>query len=155
MNELQISDMRVVLDFVKASTIGKSTSKLRKACDRLEASMFGNANLPAPWLIRVNIDTDDDFQLDIGTEFEISAATKSAAQKATIEKLKAAQFTYLKTWGVNNTGREEDWVRGDYSENWFAIRDEAIKQLKRGNHRIHYGGNQTITVEVISQYQLK
>lgn len=93
----------------------------------------------------VRINTDDDFSLDIGENISVYGNSKKDVIKNLIKTLENAQFTYCKTWSVISKDVEQ---KGDYSKNWFFIRDEAIKELKAGNTNIEFGGNQTIEISI-------
>ena len=98
-----------------------------------------------PWVVNVSIDPDDDFALSIGDEFTVYGKTKREAVKNTIERLKDGTLTYCKTWSVTDSKGTRS---GDYSDRWFEIRDEAIRQLNDGETAIQLGGNQTITIDM-------
>jgi len=114
----------------------------------LQESSRKNPTPSGPWVVLFEIDTDDDFELDTGSSFSIDGETEAEARQKAVDSLRTAQFTYLKTWGTNATGMEEDWVRGDYSAAWFTIRDAAIAALEEGEMSFHFGGNQTISLSV-------
>jgi hypothetical protein len=97
------------------------------------------------FVCNVSINTDDDFSLDIGTDFEIFGNSKKEIREMLIKKLENAKFTYCKTWGRTD---EKGETKGDYSNAWFYIRDESIKMIKNKNEQISFGGNQTIEIDI-------
>lgn len=100
------------------------------------------------WMVTISIDPDDDFWLSIGDSVVVFGVTEAEARQLAIDTLKDASFTYLKTWGINKTGKEEDWQRGDYSHAWFSLRKKAIEALGKGKESFFFGGNQTIDFRV-------
>lgn len=84
-----------------------------------------------PWSGVVDIDTDDDFSLDVGNRIEVYGASVDAVVNKLIEKMQEA--TYLR---INPSKKEA----------WPYIRDEAISQLRQGETWVSFGGNHTIEV---------
>lgn len=83
------------------------------------------------------IDEDDDFCLDIGSEFLATGNTDAEARQNAIQILQKATLTWVGTYAANG-------VRGDYSHAWYFIRDAAIQAIQEMCDNFSYGGNQTI-----------
>lgn len=83
--------------------------------------------------VNVHIDTDDDFSLDCGYSLTTSGATKKIAIQKMIDSLSSAKLTR---------------VNGNHAQDWYYIRDAAIKSLKKGETSSSFGGNQTIETSV-------
>jgi hypothetical protein len=85
--------------------------------------------------VKVTIDSDDDFKLDIQHTLNITAPT--------LDALAVKVLTCLSNASVVNTGANSD--------RWYDLRDYAIEQIKAGVFDFEFGGNQTIQMELINQ----
>lgn len=92
----------------------------------------------------IDIGTDDDFFLEGGTSFSIYANTKKEVVKKTIAHLKEIKFDNIPNWAKKADGYLEE----NYTYKWTWIKEEAIKQLQKGETYISLGGNQTIEVNI-------
>jgi hypothetical protein len=105
----------------------------------------------AKYTAYVQIDSDDDFRLDIDHIFQKCGQTYEEVADKIIDYIMSAKFDYVKTycirtWDKTNSHQIEN--KGDYAHTWHEIRDAAIQQLKQGEMYVTLGGNQTITIEV-------
>ena len=101
--------------------------------------------------ISADIDSDDDFELDIGTSVTLKGfSTTDAATEALAKTLLEAKLVWSKKWSVRRTnelGEVTVESQGDYDSAWTYIRDEAVKELQEGNTEFTAGGgNQSIEV---------
>lgn len=118
------------------------------------------------FVLKIDINTDDDFDLDIldpkstkeknsvnADLFEhdengcvcIYDDDQESLVKKAIKILEDAKFTFVKTWGITRGDVKET---GDYSHAWYSIRNQAIDSLKNGETSLFFGGNQTISIEM-------
>lgn len=93
----------------------------------------------------VSIESDDDFDLDIGLDFQMYSDTISELRTMLIQKLTDAKLTRVCTWSIESATEKRN---GDHSDCWFAIRDYAISRLKADSFSISYGGNQSIHIKI-------
>lgn len=112
--------------------------------------------------ICADIDSDDDFELDIGYYVKLKGFnTTEEAAEALLKTLKEARITWSKKFSVRRT--DENGVvtvesEGDYDSAWHSIRDEAIQELEGGYTSFAAGGgNQSLSVwiEMKSRSQAK
>lgn len=96
------------------------------------------------FIIKIDIETDDDFCLKGGTSFFIYANSKKDAFKKTIIHLRDIQFDNIPEWAKKSDGSLEE----RYTSKWTHIKDEAMKLLVNGETYISLGGNQTIEIEI-------
>lgn len=88
-----------------------------------------------------SIESDDDFYLDSGFDFEVTGINEKEARSNAIRFLEDIKLSWVKTYSVSD---ENGTKRGDYSHAWYTIRDAAIEALRDGEDEFYYGGNQTI-----------
>lgn len=117
-----------------------------KIAKKLALDDFTKISNKKNFTITVNIDTDDDFDLVCGTNLEASGETKKEACWTMIDILKNAQLSYAKSSSVTSNGNT---VHHSKAQNWFDLRDYAVKELKKGNTDFTYGGNQVIESYII------
>lgn len=86
------------------------------------------------WFGTADIDTDDDFVLDIGSRIEVYGSSVADVVSKLCVALMAA--TYKR---VSESKR--------YA--WPSLRDEAVTRLKAGDTSFSFGGNQTISVQIL------
>ena len=108
----------------------------RKDFERIQKCKF---------MAAVSIESDDDFDLDIDHNFQIYSDSKSELRSMLIQKLAGAKLDRVCSWSIETATEKRS---GDHSDSWFSIRDHAIKKLKAKSLFIHYGGNQTICINI-------
>lgn len=86
------------------------------------------------YIAHVYIDSDDDFTLDCGDSIGVSGKTKKEVEDNLVKALSSAKLTY---------------INGNHAESWFYIRDNAIKNIKKGETSFSFGGNQTIEYYIV------
>jgi hypothetical protein len=85
--------------------------------------------------VKVVINSDDDFKLNIPHTFNVTGPTKEALVSKLMTRLIEAKF--------ERGGRN--------AQCWIDIRDAAIADIKAGLLGFEHGGNQTIKVELIQE----
>ena len=86
--------------------------------------------------VKVVIDSDDDFKLNIPHTFNVTGPTREALVVKLLTRLQEAKFERV----------------GIYAQRWYDIRDMAISQIKSGSLDFEYGGNQMIKVELVKKH---
>ena len=98
------------------------------------------------YFAHVVIESDDDFQLDIAHDFEIQSSSLEKLINDIVMKLNNAKFQSVGSYSIQDkNGKTVTSIR---DEEWYNIRNKAIKMLYQGNTYIQYGGNQQITIEI-------
>lgn len=94
------------------------------------------------YVVRVDIDTDDDFSLDIDYDLSTPADTLQEACDQMSQILKDAKVTWSSKGSISSGGVvTQHW---DKADNWYDIRDRFLRRLRRGLVPFGCGGNQTI-----------
>lgn len=94
------------------------------------------------YVVSVDIDTDDDFALDIDYELSAKADTLQEACDKMVQVLKEAKVTWSSKGSITNG--DVVTQRWDKADNWYEIRDRFLRRLRRGLIPFGCGGNQTI-----------
>lgn len=104
------------------------------------------------YIIYADIDTDDDFELDIGCDIKLKGFnTEEEARQGLKKTLLEAKVVWSKEWNIHRVGDGGELVlesQGDSSSAWFSLRDRMIEQLDEGNSWFTLGGNQAAEVWV-------
>jgi hypothetical protein len=101
--------------------------------------------------IYADINSDDDFELDIGYDVKLTGfSTEKEAAEALAKTLLEAKLVWSKKWSIRHTNEQGEVTSedsGDYDSAWTYVRDEAVQELQAGNtHFRAGGGNQSIEV---------
>lgn len=101
------------------------------------------------YVVSVSINTDDDFELDIGYDPSTQADTLQEACDQMVQVLKDAKVTWSSKGSVSNNGVVTQ--RWDKADNWYDIRDRFLRRLRRGLVPFGCGGNQTIRSSAVER----
>lgn len=99
------------------------------------------------YVVSVDINTDDDFALDIDCNLSVQADSLPAACDKMVQVLKDAKVTWSSKGSVTNG--DVVTQRWDKADNWFDIRDRSVRRLRRGLVPFGCGGNQTIHISAV------
>lgn len=101
------------------------------------------------YVVHVDIDTDDDFNLDIGDNLSTQADTLQGACDKMVQVLKDAKVTWSSKGSISNGGIVMQ--RWDMADNWYDIRNRSLRRLKRSVVPFEMGGNQRIHCHAVER----
>ena len=104
------------------------------------------------YIIYADINTDDDFELDIGCDITLKGfITEEDARQGLKKTLLEAKVIRSNRWSIRRVGEGGEIViesQGDSSSAWISLRERMIEQLDEGNSWFTLGGNQSAEVWV-------